>query len=180
MNAPDPKSPEHTEAVQRLFLQHTDVLQGFIAGLVPDLGRAQDVFQEVFLTINRRASEFRLGTQFMAWARAIAWRKCQESFRTSKSGARPLDDKIMESLVASAAETPDGWIRRREALTACLEQLAPRAREVVALRYSEGLLTPQEIAKRLSWTAHAVDVALSRARKGLRECTQRALGPRPV
>jgi DNA-directed RNA polymerase specialized sigma24 family protein len=34
---------------------------------------------------------------------------------------------------------------------------------------------PQEIAQRLSWTPAAVSVALSRARRALRECIERQL-----
>ena len=55
--------PDRTvvEEVQRLFLRHAGLLRGFILGLLPDHNRAEDVFQEVFLTISRKAAEFRAG-----------------------------------------------------------------------------------------------------------------------
>jgi hypothetical protein len=39
--------------------------------------------------------------------------------------------------------------------------LAPRAREIVELRYCHEHLAPPAIAERLQWTANAVHVALS-------------------
>jgi DNA-directed RNA polymerase specialized sigma24 family protein len=60
-------------------------------------------------------------------------------------------------------------------LAACIQQLAPRARQILELRYAEEPAAPPEIARRLAWTVEAVHVALSRARKFLQECTRRRL-----
>ena len=60
------------EEVQGLFLRHAGVLRGFVLGLLPDANRAEDVFQELFLTVTRKAADFRPGTNFLAWARSIA------------------------------------------------------------------------------------------------------------
>jgi DNA-directed RNA polymerase specialized sigma24 family protein len=45
---------------------------------------------------------------------------------------------------------------------------------VIELRYLEGL-TPPLIAERIDWQVAAVNVALSRARRLLRECASRRL-----
>src|SRR5215470_343916 len=117
---------DHVEAVQALFLKHSAVLQGFITGLVPDLALADDVYQEVFLAVSRLASKFRLGTDFLAWARSIAVLKVHEGYRSRKS-ARPLDARVLELLAASNVETPDSWAQRRQSLADCLRKLPPRA-----------------------------------------------------
>jgi RNA polymerase sigma-70 factor (ECF subfamily) len=167
------------EAVQALFLKHSAVLQGFITGLVPDLALADDVYQEVFLAVSRLAPKFRLGTDFLAWARSIAVLKIHEGYRGRK-GVRPLDARVIELLAASSVETPDTWSQRRRSLSKCLEKLAPRAREVVDLRYAQTPLSTAEISRKLSWTPHAVDVALSRARRWLQDCTRRGVAPGAV
>src|SRR5262245_19055058 len=97
---------DHVEAVQSLFLKHSAVLQGFITGMVPDLALADDIYQEVFLTVSRLASKFRLGTDFLAWARSVALMKIHEGFR-SRKGARPLDARVIELLAATHTETAD-------------------------------------------------------------------------
>jgi RNA polymerase sigma-70 factor (ECF subfamily) len=163
------------EEVQRLFLRHAGLLRGFILGLLPDPDRAEDVFQEVFLTVTRKAGEFTSGSNFLAWSRSIARLKVLEACRSAQGGLHLLDPQALEAIIAVAAETDDVWAERREALARCLEQLAPRAREIVELRYGEDYLPPTEIAQRLSWSVNAIHVALSRARKFLQECTRRRL-----
>jgi RNA polymerase sigma-70 factor (ECF subfamily) len=165
------------QEVQRLFLRHSGVLRGFILGLCPDHNRAEDIFQEVFLTVTRKADEFTPGTNFLAWVRSIARLKVLEACRAGRGGPRLLDTEALEALVASADQLDDRWADRREALAHCLEQLAPRAREIIELRYSEEFLSPPEIADRISWSVNAVHVALSRARKFLQDCTRRRLSP---
>jgi len=172
-----PRDP--VEAVQALFLKHSAVLQGFITGLVPDLALADDVYQEVFLAISRLAPKFRPGTDFLAWARSISVMKIHEGYRGRK-GARPLDARVLELLAASSAETLDSWAQRRETLARCLQKLPPRAREVVDLRYAQSPLSSAQISRKLSWTPHAVDVALSRARRWLQDCTRRGIAPGAV
>jgi RNA polymerase sigma-70 factor (ECF subfamily) len=172
--APQPNQ-QAVEEVQRLFLRHAGVLRGFILGLLPDHNRAEDVFQEVFLTVSRKAGEFTPGSNFLAWARSVARLKVLEACRASRSGPHPLDPDTLEALAGSAEELDDSWGARREALARCLGQLAPRAREILEMRYSDEFLPPPEIASRLSWTVGAVHVALSRARKFLQECTRRRM-----
>jgi RNA polymerase sigma-70 factor (ECF subfamily) len=173
MEAADPAT--RIEEVQRLFLRHAGLLRGFILGLMSDRERAEDVFQETFLTVTRKAGEFTPGTNFLAWARSIARLKVLEACRSMKGGPALLGQEALEALMAAAPEMDDEWDGRREALAKCLAQLAPRARELVELRYSDDHLAPPEIARRVSWTVNAVHVALSRARKFLQECTRRRL-----
>lgn len=163
------------EEVQRLFLRHGGVLRGFILGLLPDANRAEDVFQELFLTVTRKAADFRPGSNFLAWARSIARLKVLEHVRAAQGGPRLLGPEALDALAAAAEEAEAAWDDRREALARCLEQLAPRARQILELRYSDDFLPPPAIAARLSWTVGAVHVALSRARKFLQECTRRRL-----
>jgi RNA polymerase sigma-70 factor (ECF subfamily) len=163
------------EKVQRLFLRHAGLLRGFILGLMPDHNRAEDVFQELFLTVTRKAREFTPGSNFLAWARAIARLKVLEACRASRGGPHLLDPEALEAVIAVADEADDDWAPKREALQKCLKQLAPRAREILELRYCDEFLPPPEIASRLSWSVGAVHVALSRARKFLQECTRRRL-----
>jgi len=172
--APQPNQ-QAVEEVQRLFLRHAGVLRGFILGLLPDHNYAEDVFQEVFLTVTRKADEFALGTNFLAWARSIARLKVLEACRAARNAPHPLGPEALEALMESAEELDDSWAARREALAKCLDQLAPRAREILELRYSDEFLPPPRIASRLSWTVGAVHVALSRARKFLQECTRRRM-----
>ena len=161
--------------VQRLFLAHAESIRASITALAGgDAALADDVFQEVFLVIDRRAADFRPGADFAAWARGIARHKLLEARRQRRRGADIDTDAI--GLLAVDAQPEDDSQRRRQALRECLGTLSPRARELTELRY-RSQLSPQDIAERVGWTVNAVNVALSRVRRHLRACAERRLGP---
>jgi RNA polymerase sigma-70 factor (ECF subfamily) len=180
MTAESASRAHKVQEVQKLFLRNAGLLRGFILGLLPDHHLAEDVFQDVFLTAAAKADDFREGSNFLAWVRAIARLKVWEHCRRQKAGPLLLDPGALEAVVASAADLDDAWAPRREALAYCLQKLSPRARQILELRYSEEFLSPPRIAERLRWTVGAVHVALSRARKFLQECTRRRLAVREI
>lgn len=161
--------------VQKLFLQHASPLRGFILGLIPDRAAADDVFQEVFIITQRRAVDYDPERNFLAWARGIARLKVLEYVRQRGIQPRLFDDDLLETLAVEGARQHDVWEQRRAALTRCIAQLAPRARQILELRYGETPLSAEDIAARMAWTAGAVNVALSRARRFLQECTRQAM-----
>jgi RNA polymerase sigma-70 factor (ECF subfamily) len=163
----------HTMRVQQLFIGHQTAIKAFILSLRPDFVEAGDILQETFLTVTRKAAEFREGSNFGAWAFAIARFKVLEAGRVRRRET-DLSDEVLDALAAAAPPAPF-FDRRLAALRDCLRRLAPRAREIVRLRYHAGH-GPDEIARRLSWSSNAVNVALSRARAALRACVQRAAG----
>lgn len=166
----------HTLHVQQLFIAHQLSLKAFVLALEPRLAEAEDVLQETFLTVTEKAAQFERGSNFFAWSCTIARFKVLERNRRTRLEHVGFSDEVLLALEASAP-TAEFFTERSELLRDCVEQLAPRAREIVQLRYrhEHGV---QEIARRLSWTANAVSVALSRARDVLRECVQSQLHAR--
>lgn len=162
-------------SIEALFLQHAAAVRGFVMGLVPDRAAADDLFQEVFLTVMQRGADFRRDGNFLAWARGIARNKALEHYRRQRTAPLPFDEELLNLLADSAEDFDELTEQRREALAKCLERLAPRTREIVDLRYGDHALTPPKIAEQLAWTANAVNVALARARAFLRDCTRRML-----
>jgi RNA polymerase sigma-70 factor (ECF subfamily) len=53
--------------VQQLFVKHQSRIKAFILSLQPDFSEADDILQEVFLVVTRKAIEFKEGSNFMAW-----------------------------------------------------------------------------------------------------------------
>ena len=161
--------------IESLFLQQAATVRGFVMGLMADRAAADDVFQEVFLTVTQRGADFRRDGNFLAWVRGIARNKVLEHYRRQRTTPLPFDEELLNMLADSAEDSDQLLEQRREALTKCLERLAPRVREIVDLRYAAQSLSPPEIAERLAWTTNAVHVALARARAFLRKCTQQVL-----
>lgn len=71
MGTPDP----HMLRVQQLFVRHQGQLRAFVLAIWPDVGRADDVLREVFLTVTTKAADFQRKSNFLAWSREITQRK---------------------------------------------------------------------------------------------------------
>lgn len=172
---PSLDAARHLQEVQKLFLQHADLLRGFVRGLLPQEDLAEDLFQDLFMTLTAKAADFQLGSNFLAWARTIARVKVLEQYRRLKRSVPLLSAEVLELLADDVAVADAYNSTRCEALRQCLQEVAPRAREIVALRYADPPLTPRQIAYQVSWTPNAVRVALARTRKFLFECVERRL-----
>lgn len=162
-----------TTLVQSLFVQNMMAVRGFVAALIPDFVRVDDVMQETFLTLTAKADEYVEGTNFRSWAFSVARFKVLEALRSPGRREIALDAEVIEALAASADEQwkVDAELR---ALEQCKELLAPQARRAIELRYEQAH-RPPEIARRMGWTVNAVNVALARARAMLRECVERRM-----
>ena len=174
MPTPHPPIPEPVRSVQSLFIRHTAALRGYVLALVPDLDRAEDIVQEVFLVVTEKAADFEPGTDFLAWVTTIARYKVLEAVRAAGRQAGSLSPSVVEALAACAPTDGEAESAAVSALAGCLDELAPRARLVIDLRYRENL-KPAAIAKKIDWTPNAVSVALSRARASLRQCVEARL-----
>lgn len=142
--------------------------------LLGDFAVAEDVLQETFLVVQQKAAEFDLGSNFMAWAFQIARFQVMKAQGQYKRAADRFSDEVLETLAASAPADPFDETKLA-VLPRCLDRLAPQARRIVDLFY-EHEHKPQEIARMVTWTPSAVSVALSRARRFLRECIEQQLG----
>ena len=161
------KAPDATEAVQLLFVRHENSIRAFVRSLQPSLSDADDVMQETFLTISRKAATFEPGTNFLAWACGIARLKVLENFRQRKR-ANVLSEAAIIALTEDAP-SPQSLSEQEGALDGCLEKLTPKVRDLLWRRYSRRQ-SSTEMAEAAGMTSTAVRVALTKARKALRDC----------
>ena len=169
LTMPDSTNSEGAFEVQKLFVKHSSAVRGFILSLIPDFELADDILQEVFVVVTERADSFEPGTNFVAWARAIARNKVMSAQQRFRSNAQVLSPDTLEALCEEMP--PEDETDQVEALRDCIGKLAPRAEQVTRMRYHEHR-KPAEIAIALGWTAASVYVALSRARTFLRHCVE--------
>ncbi len=162
-------------AVARLVLKHRHALLAYFYAAVPDAHAVEDLFQDLCLVAVRKAADFQDGSDFAAWARAIARHKIHEHLRVRR-GVQ-VDESFLDSLDAAFPPPADGD-RRKDALRRCLEGIQARARRILAWRYDEGL-APAEIARRSGQSRAAVNSLLQRLRESLRDCAERRLAGAP-
>src|SRR5258708_32395551 len=129
MSAPVPPSDQQTALVQMLFVQHTAALRGFVHALMPDFGRADDIVQETFLTVTKKAADFEPGTNFLGWVCTIARFKVMQAGRKQQRSTT-LSPDIIESLCACEPE-PEASDERLRHLGGCFKKLGTQARPAV-------------------------------------------------
>lgn len=124
-----PDEQHHRAQVQRLFTDHQPALRSCVLSIVRDFALAQDVVQETFLAVTRKAGQFDLATNFLAWACAIARSEALAALRRANRPA--IGEETLELLLASeAAAAPD---YRADWLSRCLARLTPTVQKMLRL-----------------------------------------------
>ena len=142
--------------------------------LLNDRGWAEDVTQEVFMTVYQRLSTLDFRSSFVTWCYRITVNACYDAMRKQKRRARyhAEDVDLHDSdtnLPASASTHPDLAARRYE-VQHCVEQalqrLSPILRATFVLREVEGL-SYDEIASVMDCLPGTVSSRITRARQQL-------------
>lgn len=163
-------SPEFTQLVAE---QHQQ-LRSFVRtlGVAPDW--VDDLAQEALLIAWREQDSFDRRRDLGKWLRGIARNLVRNEIRKQERQERLLHQGLAELLVR-AAETdsePESWAACRvPMLRDCVEQLAPKSRELVSGRYGDGWKAP-DLADHFNMTAAAVRQALVRIRLQLKRCIE--------
>ncbi len=169
-----PDSADKTTQFLELLTAHDRALMLYVHGLVPRDAAAEDILQQTKLLLWKHFDDFTLGTNFIAWARKIAFHQILTHRRQKKREHLPLSEEALDALgdaVAVLAEEPSA---RHEALHECLARLPGEHRQLVTLRYFEEMEIDQ-IASKVKRTEAAVYRALSRVRLTLMECVEKKL-----
>lgn len=157
-----------------LFIQYEADLRGFIRSVVLDRHVRDDIFQECAMILWRQFDQYDRRQSFGAWARGIAANKIKQ--RRCEDGRFPVafSPETIQSVLDAFDCTEADAAPRAEALSACVEELPPKTKELIKLRYERSLACA-DIARETGRTLEAIYRALSRTREGLEECIRRKL-----
>lgn len=165
----EPNDTDRQKELVSLITRHQRRIFSYIYALVPDRHAAEDLIQETNVVICEKFSEFRPGTDFVAWACQIAYwrvRNARQKFARSKV---IFNQEVMDAVAATTASMGKELDARHEALEFCLGRLHPRDREMMLTRYEPGCGVA-EAARRCGRSMHAAYKALARIRKLLFDC----------
>jgi RNA polymerase sigma-70 factor (ECF subfamily) len=168
------KTDSHLLHVQQLFIRHQQALLSFVLSVEPNLADAQDIVQEVFLTVSKKADTWTAGTNFLAWICTVARYEVLSFQRKRARQVAKLDNDVIELVCMETQPDLEAFEQRVAFVRNCMDRLSPTARELILLRYHNAQM-PETIAPIVGWTVNAVRVALTRARRVLRECMERRL-----
>lgn len=153
--------------VPELFRLHYLGLVRLAIRLVDDQESAEDLVQDVFAALARRAPEF---DDPLRYLRSAVIHRCRSLLRR-RMVARAFWVRNPDRLVAEPADEPTLRQSERQQMLQAIARLPRRQREVVVLRYYEDLPVAQ-IAAILNTTPGAVSSALKRALAALMSTTE--------
>ena len=150
-------------------------LMAYIWSIVraPDL--VEDVYQDVCLVAMEKRPAVESDADLMRWLRAVAQNKALQMLERRHKTPKLMEPELLE-LMDEQWRDEDGPSHGSELefLQGCLTKLTPYSREVVNLRYGQGLTT-QKVADVLHRKVEAVYKALVRIHVALAECVRRKL-----
>ena len=176
------------EAFERLFRRHGGGLLTYLAHLTGERAAAEDLLQEIFLRVVRRAGEYRPEGRFRAWLHTIAHHALTDQLR--RAALRPVTSDAMETnddgnehepTTLASGDDPLLRVHARELgarIEAALARLPEAQREVFLLRERAGLEL-SEIARVTDANLATVKSRLRYALAALRQilCAELAANP---
>ena len=169
-----------TEGQQQLtaeFLANRHALFAYIYGHIRNTHDTEDLFQEVWLRFSEAVNRSVEIQNPAAWARGIARNLILHYWRDRRRDETLPDEELLNLVDLAFAEQErnrDYWLARQQALMECVEELPEKSRELLRLKYVQGL-SAQGVAETLKQTAAGVWMSLSRLRQILRDCAEKKL-----
>lgn len=161
-------------AFEALYRGTSRRLFGICLRLLPDRGEAEDVLQEVYATVWRKAAQFDADrASAMAWLAMIARNKSIDRLRAIPAARRApieVDETIADEGPSPLHEADAAGERAR--LAWCMEQLDRRRRTLIRTAFFEGA-TYEELASRIGSPLGTVKSWIRRGLQQLRACLER-------
>lgn len=162
-------------AFERLLELHSSHLRAFVAMKLPVPHLIDEIAHEAFVFAHRQIHDFRAGTDFGKWLRAIAFNLIRKETlrhqRLSKNREKFLEHHLVQQ--ATRGEfAPD--LPLVSALEECLSRLPEQQRRLLERKYTLSE-SSREIASAFGQSEAWVRTTLCRVRTALRQCMEHKL-----
>jgi RNA polymerase sigma-70 factor, ECF subfamily len=159
--------------IVQILLRERVRISASVLAILRDAHAADDVFQQVVLQALQGSEHFREPEHLLAWALRVARHRALDSL--PRHATHCLDGAVLELLEQQWNAAPADEVSARvEALHRCMDKLPDQARQLLRLRYEDGLRCTS-VAERLGRTVDAVYQSLSRIHRQLRQCVEARL-----
>lgn len=168
-----------SETLESIMNEYGSEIKRLVYSYIKNSSDADDVTQEVFVTVYRKLNTFQGKSTLRSWVYAIAINKCKDYLRSWKVRNIKLME-MLEQFVKSAEHpyTPEQHIIEKKEEQLLLDQvlsLPIKYREVIILFYFEEF-SVNEIADSLSINQNTVRTRLNRGRGKLKNIIQSERG----
>lgn len=164
-------STDQQEHFTQLWTQAQSTVACFVHTSIRDRGHAEDLLQEIAMTLLRKFTDYDPKKAFLPWAMGVAKFAILGSKRDYARSRLVFDEALLERISNTFLEIAPAQREEEEFLDICLTKLAPKALRLVRLRYYDSL-DLREIARVLGTSEVAIRVGLLRIREQLRKCIE--------
>jgi RNA polymerase sigma-70 factor, ECF subfamily len=157
----------------RLWTLHGQSVYAYLLALTSNYADADEIYQDVGMTLWEKFDQFVLGTDFPAWARRVALNKVRSFRQLRRHGTILCSPELLDALDLTVAEEIETLTAQHKAFADCFERLPARHKELMRRRYQPGA-TPRSVAEQIGRNVNAVYQALSRIHNVLFDCVRKA------
>lgn len=157
------------QRLTRLWREVEPSVQAYVFTAVRSAHDAEDVVQQVALTVARRFDEYDGARPFVAWALWLAKARVIDHYRRQGREKLVFSEALLEQLAEALVQRQPMRSARQEALERCIEKLPAKSRQMLELRY-EDEASMERVAEAVQSTTASVRVMLFRIRNLLAEC----------
>lgn len=161
-------------AFESLYRATADKLFGICLRVLGDRAEAEEVLQEVFTAVWRKAAQYdALQGSVMSWLAITARNRAIDRLR-ARPARSTLSTLDLAAEVADTGPSPDQQAEAssdRERLDGCLEQLEPRRRSLIREAFFSGF-TYEELATRTQAPLGSIKSWIRRGLAQLRTCLE--------
>jgi RNA polymerase sigma factor (sigma-70 family) len=160
-------------ALENLYRRTSAKLFGVCLRILSDRAEAEDVLQEVYLTVWNKAAQFDsgLGLSPVTWLMSIARNRALDRLRARKRGFGGLDEAAEIADVSPLADATLATQETSERLSACLKQLDVRASNAIRSAFFGGQ-TYELLAKVADVPLGSMKSLIRRGLKRLKDCLE--------
>ena len=157
-----------------VFMANRDGLLAYIGALVHQPEAAEDIFQDVWISLADACEKGIAIHDTKSWCRGTARNMILKHWRAQRMAKSVADERMLD-LASSAFEEDERsdspWTLNGPALIACVQQLSDTSRNLLRLRFCEGL-SAVRISAQIGQPYEAVRKAIFRVKKSVEECVQ--------
>ena len=158
-----------------LFTTHRYAIYAYILAITGHKDSADDVFQETSIFLWKEFHRFEPGTNFLSWAKAVAYNRVREYRRKRSNDKLVFTDNLMDSLEQESENLHDVFEQRWSVLSSCVGGMSEKNISLFKDFYAKKM-TAQQLADELGRSIFAIRKSIHKIRKFLFDCVDKKQG----
>ncbi|MBU4429931.1 MAG: sigma-70 family RNA polymerase sigma factor [Verrucomicrobia bacterium] len=162
------------ETLLRHYVNEDAVVRAYVRSCTMGHRETDDVLQEIWKVVCVKIGQYDESRPFRAWVMGIARMQVLKWRQTQARSREVLSPETIELFAETAMEHGDELDFRRQHLRECLSRIPALGRQIMRLKYFDGL-TIATIGLQMKKSTAAIEMALVRFRRFLRACIEKQL-----